>query len=74
MSKVIVAKVKMYNEGLKAGFLEHEPEDGDGDEVILRAEAVGSLSLKNEDEVSFEVTKEGDKHYATNVKLVKKAK
>ncbi|WP_342651285.1 hypothetical protein [Pseudomonas sp. REB1044] len=71
MSDVKVAKVKLYNDKLKSGFLAHEIDDED---VILPTEAVGSLSLNNEDEVSFEVRKDGDKHYATNVKLVKKAK
>lgn len=67
MSEVKVAKVKLYNDKLKAGFLNHEIDD---DDVILPTEAVGSLSLKNGDEVSFEVLKKGDKHYATNVKIV----
>lgn len=68
MSDVKVAKVKLYNDKLKAGFLDHEIDD---DDVILPTEAVGSLSLKNGDEVSFEVLQKGDKHYATNVKIVK---
>ncbi|WP_295481754.1 cold shock domain-containing protein [uncultured Pseudomonas sp.] len=68
MSEVKVAKVKLYNDKLKSGFLDHEIDD---DDVILPTEAVGSLNLKNGDEVSFELTKKGDRHYATNVKLAK---
>ncbi|MGC7837531.1 cold shock domain-containing protein [Pseudomonas wayambapalatensis] len=68
MSTAKVARVKLYNNKLKAGFLDYEIDD---DDVILPTEAVGSLSLNNGDEVSFEVTKKGDKHYATNVKVVK---
>ncbi len=66
MSDVKVAKVKMYNTGLKAGFLDYEIDE---DDVVLTAEAVGSLKLKEGDEVTFEVKKEGEKHYATNVRV-----
>ncbi|MGO0633513.1 hypothetical protein ACTORR_26400 [Pseudomonas sp. SAR267] len=66
MSTQRVAKVKMYNTTLKAGFLDHEIED---DDVILEREAVGSLNLKNGDEVTFDVEKRGDKYYAKDVKL-----
>ncbi|MBC3483090.1 cold shock domain-containing protein [Pseudomonas capeferrum] len=65
MSDVKVAKVKMYNTALKAGFLDFEVDE---DDVVLTAEAVGSLKLKNGDEVTFDVKKEGDKHYAINVR------
>nr|WP_225778898.1 cold shock domain-containing protein [Pseudomonas sp. Marseille-Q3773] len=66
MSTRKVAKVKMYNTTLKAGFLDYEIDE---DDVILEREAVGSLNLKNGDEVTFDVEKRGDKHYAKNVKL-----
>lgn len=66
MSTQRVAKVKMYNTTLKAGFLDHEIEE---DDVILEREAVGSLNLKNGDEVTFDVEKRGDKYYAKDVKL-----
>lgn len=66
MSTQKVAKVKMYNTTLKAGFLDHEIDE---DDVILEREAVGSLNLKNGDEVTFDVEKRGDKHYAKNVRL-----
>ncbi|AIZ33141.1 hypothetical protein DZC75_12395 [Pseudomonas parafulva] len=66
MSEAKVAKVKMFNTKLKAGFLDYEIDE---DDVVLPSEAVGSLDLKNGDEVSFEVIKKGDKHHATNVKL-----
>ncbi|HDS0916622.1 TPA: cold shock domain-containing protein [Pseudomonas putida] len=66
MSDVKTATVKMYNTSLKAGFLDFEVEE---DDVILTAEEVGSLKLKNGDEVTFEVKKHGDKHYATNVRI-----
>jgi len=65
MSDVKVAKIKMYNDTLKAGFLDLEIDEED---VILPAKAVGSLKLKTGDEVTFEVVKEGEKHYATNVR------
>ncbi|AXQ47868.1 MULTISPECIES: cold shock domain-containing protein [unclassified Pseudomonas] len=66
MSTQRVAKVKMYNTTLKAGFLDLEIEE---DDVILEREAVGSLNLKNGDEVTFDVEKRGDKYYAKDVKL-----
>ncbi|MFT0519479.1 cold shock domain-containing protein [Pseudomonas faucium] len=65
MSDVKVAKVKLYNAKLKAGFLDHEIDEED---VILPSEAVGSLNLKNGDEVTFEVLQKDGRYYATNVK------
>lgn len=66
MSDVKVAKVKMYNSRINAGFLDYEIDE---DDVVLTAEAVGSLKLKEGDEVTFEVKKQGEKYYATNVRL-----
>lgn len=65
MSDVKKAKIKLYNTSLKAGFLDYEVEEED---VILSEKAVGKLNLKNGDVVEFDVIKEGDKYYATNVK------
>jgi len=65
MSDIKVAKVKLYNAKLKAGFLDYEIDD---DDVILPSEAVGSLSLKNGDEVTFEVEYKDGSYQATNVK------
>ncbi|WP_286912717.1 MULTISPECIES: cold shock domain-containing protein [unclassified Pseudomonas] len=65
MSDVKVAKVKLYNAKLKAGFLAYEVEE---EEVILTSEAVGKLNLKNGDEVTFEVLQKDGRYYATNVK------
>jgi len=66
MSDVKVAKVKMYNTKLKAGFLDCEINE---EYVILSSENVGSLNLKNGDEVTFEVKQVDGRNYATNVKV-----
>lgn len=68
MTDVKVAKVKLYNAQLKAGFLDYEVDE---DDVILPAEAVGDLDLKNGAEVEFEVTQRNGRNYASNVKLKK---
>ncbi|MFJ4391599.1 hypothetical protein [Pseudomonas soli] len=68
MSDVKVAKVKLYNSKLKAGFLDHEIDE---DDVVLPRESVGSLDLKNGDKVSFKVQQKAGRHYAIDVQLKK---
>ncbi|MFJ4445588.1 cold shock domain-containing protein [Pseudomonas sp. NPDC089422] len=68
MSDVKVGIVKMFNDKIRSGFIEH---DGEEDDAILTTEEVKQLALKNDVKVEYKTTEKNGKIYATDVKLKK---